>query len=400
MDRGTQNTFNVNTDEIVREVSKLYFTKPRRFALMSIVHSRGLGYQIEESTVHVTGTPIGVMTVENSKFEQQLDEIDGVKTNVNNAGGYTSGDTSIVVGDGALVPDNGLVYVSRTGEIMRVTSVSSNTLTVTRGMSNTTAAALEDNDELLILGSAYAENEVSGTIARSQTQFDHNYTQIDREPYGNSRTDQGTKKYGIDNSYETMKEKALIRFLRRWNGRMWLGKKSIDSSEEYRTMGGILEGISSGNVYDVNSELTKAEFEYWLRKYALSYNSEKKTLFCGSRLIEKINGWAQEKNIYQKEDNILEDFGMAVRTYWTPWGELDLVYEPYFDEVSQGDIPLSSYGVALDLSLIKLVYFSNGMLRANDDIQENDRDGRKGEWLMEGGAQINVPEAHAVIRNV
>lgn len=57
-------------------------------------------------------------------------------------------------------------------------------------------------------------------------------------------------------------------------------------------------------------------------------------------------------------------------------------------------------GVALDLNLIKFVYFTNGVLRAFDDIQENDRDGRKGEWLMEWGVQVNVPKAHAIIKNV
>jgi len=56
--------------------------------------------------------------------------------------------------------------------------------------------------------------------------------------------------------------------------------------------------------------------------------------------------------------------------------------------------------VALDLNLIKLVYFNNGVLKSFDDIQENDRDGRKGEWLMEFGAQVNVPKAHSWIRGI
>lgn len=400
MYRNAVSTFDIGSDEAIREVSKLYFTEPRRFALMSMIHSQGLEYQIEESTVNVTGKPVGVKIVDNPDFEQQLDEIDDVKTSVDNGGGYASGDTSIVVEEGGLVPDYALLYVSRTGEIMRVSSVSTNTLTVTRGVSGTTAAALNDNDELMVLGSAYGENKTSGEITSSNTSFTTNYTQIDREPFGNSRTEQGTKKYGIDNSYEHRKKKALIRFLRRWNGRMWLGQKSKDTTNEYRTMGGILEGIDSGNVYDVNGDLSRAEFEYWMRKYALAYNGSKKTLFCGSRLIERINSWATDKNITQKEDNILQKFGLAVRTYFTPWGELDLVYEPYFDETQQGDIPLNSYGVALDLNMINVVYFNNGVLQSKDDIQENDRDGRKGEWLMEGSAQVNVPKAHAILRNI
>lgn len=397
MPRGNVDTFNLNSDEVVRNVSKLYMTEPRRFALMAMVHSQGLAYQKEASSVNVAGTPMGVKIVDNAKFEMQLDEVADVKT-VATAAAAADGVT-VVVADGTVVPKYALVYVARTGEIFRVSSVSTNSLTVTRGESGTAGAAIVAGDDLHILGSAYAENAQSGDITHKRPTFTYNYTQIDRESYGNSRTEQGTKKYGIDNSYEREKKMALINFLRRWNQRMWVGGRSIDTTNEFRTSGGILEFIDSGNVYDVDGNLTRAEFEYWVRKYALAYNGIKKTLFCGSRLIERINSWADDKNILQNQMDISK-FGLTVRTYHTAWGDLDIVYEPNFDEMNQGSIPLSTYGVALDLDMIKIVYFNNGVLKSYDDIQENDRDGRKGEWLMEGGIQVNVPKAHAVIRGV
>lgn len=395
MIRGVSDGFNISSDEIVRNVSKLYMTEPRSFALMSLVHSQGLDYQIEPSVVNVTGTPVGVTIVDNFKFEMQLDSINEIKTAVNLAAGYLSTDVSIVVDDGAGAEKYGLIYVPRTAEIMRVSSVSSNTLTVTRGQAGTVAAALLDNDELVFLNSAYAENAVSGDAAFKNTTFDYNYTQISRIPYGNSRTEQGTKKYGIDNSYEKKKKMALIDLLRKNNGNMWLGGRSTDTSNKFRTTGGVISFIDAGNVYDVNGNLTQAEFEYWMRKYALAYNNTKKTLFAGSKLIEKINSWASDKVVYNSNASVTK-FGLSVKTYSTAWGDLDIVYEPYFDEVSS----LNGYGVALDLNLIKFVYFVNGVLRAYDDIQENDRDGRKGEWLMEWGVQVNTPKAHSILKNV
>lgn len=369
-------------------------TEPRRYALMAMVHSQGLDFQIENSVVNVSGSPIGVIMVDNPKFEMQLDSIDEIKTAVNNAAGYLSTDVSIVVDDGALVDKYALLYVPRTGEIMRVSSVSTHTLTVTRGEAGTTAAALLDNDELVLLNSSYAENAVSGDISFKNTTFDYNYTQISRMPYGNSRTEQGTKKYGIDNSYDRKKKMALIKLLRENNGNMWLGGRDIDSTNKFRTTGGVLSFIDSANVYDVNQNLTQAEFEFWMRKYALAYNNTKKTLFAGSRLIERINSWASDKVVYNTNTAVTK-FGLSVKTYSTAWGDLDIVYEPYFDEVSS----LNGYGVALDLNNIKFVYFVNGVLKAYDDIQENDRDGRKGEWVFEWGVQVNVPKAHAIIKN-
>lgn len=395
MIRGAADTFIISSDEIVRNVSKLYMTEPRKFALMAMVHTQGLEYQKEASQVNVTGQPVGVIMVDNPKFEMQLDSVNEIKTAVNLAAGYNSSATSIVVDDGSTVEKFGLIYVPRTGEIMRASSVSSNTLTVTRGQAGTTAAALLDNDELIMLNSAYAENSQSGDALFKNTTFDYNYTQIARMPYGNSRTEQGTKKYGIDNSYEKKKKMALIDMLRKNNGNMWLGGRSIDSTNKFRTTGGVISFIDSGNVYDVNGNLTQAEFEYWMRKYALAYNSTKKTLFAGSRLIEKINGWASDKVVYNTNAAVSK-FGLSVKTYSTAWGDIDIVYEAYFDEVTS----LNGYGVCLDLELIKFVYFSNGVLRALDDIQETDRDGRKGEWLMEWGVQVSVPKSHAIIKNI
>lgn len=397
--RAAATDFNINQSEVIRHVSKLVMVKPRQYALMAMVHSMGLEFQIEPSKVNVVGTPVGVEIVTNPKFEMQRDDLEDIKTTINYAAGYNSSDASLVVLDGGLVPLYGLVYNPRTAEIFRVTAVSGNTLTVVRGVAGTVAAAILQGDTLILLDSAYSENMTSGDISFKQTTFDYNYTQISREPYGNSRTEQGTVKYGIDNSYERKKKLALIKFLRRNNGTMWLGQRSIDNTNNYRTTGGVLSFIDSGNVYDVNGNLTQAEFEYWLRKYALAYNNTRKTLFAGSKLIERINSWASAKQI-STSNNTVVGLGLSVRTYSTAWGDIDIVYEPYFDEVNVGTTSLASYGVALDLELIKMVYFVNGILKAYDDIQENDRDGRKGEWLMEFGIKVDVPKAHAVIRGV
>jgi hypothetical protein len=397
--RSAVDTFGVSSDEIVRDVSKLYLARPNEYALVAMVHSQGLEYQKEPDAVNVVGKPMGAEVVYNPKFEQHIDEIESDETAVNNGAGYADSDTSIVVDDGALVPKNALIYVPRTGEIFRVTSVSSHTLTVTRGESGTTAAALVDNDTLIIQGSAYAENALSGDSRFPQTAFTYNYTQIVREPFGESRTSAGTRYYNNAQSYDRRKGAALVSMLRRWNGSLWLGGRDIDTTNKFRTSGGVLEFVDSGNVMDVNQNLTKADFDYFLSSYAFAYNSNKKTLFAGKRLLNKIDGWYESKLVLTEQGKMI-DFGFAVRTYKTRFGDLDIVWEPYFDKMTVGTNPLNSYGVVLDLSLLKIKYLSNGVLKSRDDIQENDRDGRKGEWLMEVGLAVNVQKAHAIIRGV
>ncbi|MFA5151865.1 MAG: DUF5309 family protein [Clostridia bacterium] len=397
--RASVDTFGVNSDEIIREVSKLYLAKPNQYSLVSLVHSQGMEFQKEPDRVNVSGTPIGAEIVYNPKFEQHIDEIESDEVTVNYSAGYNSSATSIVVSDGALVPKYAMIYIPRTGEIIRVSSVSSNTLTVTRGESGTTAAALVHGDTFVIQSPSYAENSLSGDVRFPQTAFTYNYTQIIREPYGESRTSQGTKYYNNAQGYDRRKAAALVSMLRKWNGTLWNGGRSIDTTNKFRNMGGVLEFIDAGNVMDVNQNLTRADFNYFCRKYAFAYNNNRKTLFAGSRLLEKVDGWAEEKNILN-DKNVLNEFGLAVTSYRTRYGILDLVWEPYFDKMTVGTTPLNTYGVVLDLSLLKIKYLSSGVLKANDDIQENDRDGRKGEWLMEAGLAVNVQKAHAIIRGV
>ncbi len=400
--RGVVDTYAVDSDEIVRDVSKLFLAKPNQYTLVAMVHSQGLEFEKmpEKIGTKVSGSPIGVEIVGNPKFEQHIDEIEGDEVTINNAAGYNSSAASLVVNDGALVAKFQMLYVPRTGEIIRVSSVSTNTLTVTRGESGTSGAALVHGDTIVLQAPAYAENALSGDARFVQTAFTYNYTQIVREPYGQSRTSAGTKHYNNAQSYERNKKLALTSMLRRWNGTLWTGGRAIDTSNKFRTQGGILEFIDAGNVFDVNQNLTEADFNYFCRKFAFAYNNNRKTLFCGSRLADKIDGWATDKNILNDKVHTLNEYGLAVSSYRTRYGILDIVWETYFDKLTVGATPIATYGVVLDLPLISIKYLSNGILKSKDDIQENDRDGRKGEWIMEAGLCVNVQKAHAIIRGV
>ncbi len=107
----------------------------------------------------------------NDAAEQRFDA-------VNNGAGYNSSATSIVVDTGTAFAKHFLVYVPRTGELMQVDSVSTNTLTVDRGVGGSTAAALVDDDPLLIVGVAGEEGDASeAPRSENPTKVD-NYTQI------------------------------------------------------------------------------------------------------------------------------------------------------------------------------------------------------------------------------
>lgn len=63
-------------------------------------------------------------------------QIQPIFDNINKAGGYIATATSIVVDNGSYFKAQDLVQVTRTKEIFKVSSVSTNTLTIVRGLIN------------------------------------------------------------------------------------------------------------------------------------------------------------------------------------------------------------------------------------------------------------------------
>jgi len=101
---------------------------------------------------------------------------------VNYATGYTSGATSFVVDDGTKFRIGMVIQDVTTGEQMRVTGVSTNTLTVSRGWGTTSAGSLLNNDVIVILGNANAEGAGVPTALTATPVKKTNFTQIFREP--------------------------------------------------------------------------------------------------------------------------------------------------------------------------------------------------------------------------
>ncbi len=97
---------------------------------------------------------------------------------INNGAGYTNVAASIVVDNGAYFQLWDQVRVPRTGEVLLVTGISGNTLTVTRGWGSTNGAALVDNDPLKIMGPAVPEgvNAPDSPVTRGELFF--TYPQI------------------------------------------------------------------------------------------------------------------------------------------------------------------------------------------------------------------------------
>jgi hypothetical protein len=325
----------------------------------------------------------------NPQFKWQEDELDPRYDAVNNGAGYSDSDTSIVVDNGPYFYAQCLVYVPRTGETMRVTAVSTNTLTVVRGVGDSTGAALLDNDELIITSSAQPEGDASKT-ARSRNQATvYNYCQIIRTEWDATGTGLHSE-YEADDDWDHQALKHGIEHKVSVESAFMVGTRGEDTSsgQARRTCGGFKE-FATENETAVNGALTEWEFFNGLRPM-FDYGANEKWAFASPLAIDVLNGFPRGKlEVRQNE----KTFGIRVMQYVSPHGTLNVIKHKLLKgEYLGGEIWV------MDSDVVAYRYLQNKRgsrdTHIRKEIQNNDVDGRKDEYLTEAGPQIGSPARH------
>ena len=274
---------------------------------------------------------------------------------------------------------------------MRVTGISANVLTVARGVGTTATTATNNNEPVVIIGSAFPEGALSAQAKSTVTQTIFNYTQIFRTSVKVTKTQEASELYGgSDRAYQRMKKG--IEHAVDMERAAWFGEKSEVTSGEtpIRTTAGILPLINANAVkYDANNALTEDNFEKMFLEPLFRYGSSKKTLFASSRLISVINGWGRQKLQMVTGE---ETFGLAIMRYISAHGELNIVKHQLFEGATYGKM-----GVALDLEHLKYRPLRGRDTKLNTNIQPNDADFYLDEYITEAGFQIKLPKTHGII---
>jgi hypothetical protein len=331
------------------------------------------------------------------KFKSDEDQLEPRFDAINNGAGYNSSATSVVVDNGAYFAQHDLVLNTRTGEMVRVTAVSTNTLTVVRGVGST-AAAMLDNDELLLAGSAQPEGDTSKPARSSNPSPLTGYTQIFRRPWELTGTAIASENETTPHDWDLQADKVGIEHKRDMERAfLFNGTPSEDTSgsQARRTTGGIISAITT-NATDAGGTFTETEFNTAMRQ-AFRYGTKRKVLMASPLLVSVLNTYASGK--IQVTDQGRSSYGVDVTTFTSPFGAVRLVVNWELEGAKYG-----GYGVIIDFDNVAYKYLANN--KANRDskvrtnIQAPDADTRKDEWLTECGLQINLQQTHALITGV
>jgi len=247
-------------------------------------------------------------------------------------------DTDFVVDNGDRFRVGDQIQVKGSEELMLVTGIDTNTLTVVRGYAGTTAQDLADNQQINILGNAALEGaDKPGARFTNRTRCD-NYTQIFTATIEVSGTDMAVSQLGLADEIDYQKQERLRELIRDMENTVINGGQPSSTPEGSgsvrRSMKGVIQHLST-NIFRVGDsgfptggELDEVKLNYALRKIWGSSNGNVDLIVVGGFQKRKINAFSSESRTYSASDTTFtdmvsiyeSDFGVCriVTTRWMP----------------------------------------------------------------------------------
>lgn len=298
-------------------------------------------------------------------------------------GGYFS------IGDVILVVKSTQATGNPTGEVLLVTGVATNTLTVVRqiGDGSSGGGLLKQNDIVWIIGNANEEGGDLRAIKATTVADLVNYCQIFRTPVGVTETARNTKGWTKEGDFDYQTRKKGIEHMVDIERAFLFGKKEIITSgtQPKRFTGGVFQRISQV----ASNVSTRADFNSYLETLFKHGNTEK-YLLAAPYVLSKISEFAMDKLQVVQGANT---FGLTIIKYLSPHGTLNVIKH----ELLTGDLYGKS-GVGLDLETLTYRYLSSRDTKLLTNRQGNGEDSRVDEYLTECGLQMEQPERHAIVK--
>ncbi len=247
-------------------------------------------------------------------------------------------DTDFDVDNGSRFRVGDQIQVEGSGELMLVTAISSDTLTVVRGYAGTTAEDLADNQVVNILGNAALEGADKPEARFTNRTRCGNYTQIFSAAVEVSGTDMSASQLGLADEMDYQKQERLRELLRDLENTVVNGGQPAGnpqgSGTVRRSMKGIIQHLSTNlfhtgdSGFPTGTDLDEAKINYVLRRIWENSNGNVDLIIVGGFQKRKINGFTAESRNYAAGDTTFtnmvsiyeSDFGVCriVTTRWMP----------------------------------------------------------------------------------
>lgn len=333
---------------------------------------------------------------------------------INNGAGYNTSATSLIVDNGTYFRGGDLVRNTRTGEIFKVTSISTNTLTVVRGYDSGaagTGVAMLDNDELMILNNVPTERAAPPDALVPDPTTITNYIQRFSRTTDISWLRKNAAEFGKP-ELERIKEHATFELKRDMELAFKFGKPLADIGDSspldsgvtdtrYTTFGiqYAIDNWASANAYDAGGVLTQQTF--WDNLSPLYENmpddatsgSMELWCLCSAKAYKIFASWGLP--VARMDMGSSKTYGIHVSKYQTPVGVLSVVQD-YSLRGSEYD----NWMFVVNPMDLEYVYHQGLDVQINADAQDDGTHRQKDELFGYVGFGCGRPELHAYWKNV
>lgn len=326
---------------------------------------------------------------------------------INAVGGYAAGITTFTIDDstgadpGILFRKGDILLVVRTLEHVRVTANQSagTSVAVARAIGSTAAAALNDNDELRLIGHAAEEGADLGTALSWDPTKRSNYCQIFRNPLSITRTAKKTRTRSQD-SYKKSKIDALEKFSMDMEQSFLWGEAYEGvgpDGEQIRTTRGVetfIRQYAPGNVFAVTGgTLNETELGTYLET-VFKFGSTEKLVLAGARALNVFNQIAKAGIVVNVDSGDDVVYGVRLKRYRTPHGDLLFKQHPLFN------LYTDRQQSALILDLANMYYRYVDDIQFLRDRQNPGQDKKVDEFIAECGLELHHADTFALLTGI
>ena len=320
---------------------------------------------------------------------------------INLAAGYAAGDTSIAVDDGSgagvslNVRTNTLLYNTRTRERVRVTGNPANNtanLAIERSVGGVAAAAINDNDALIIFSTSEEEGAASPIQVTNDPTSVTNYTQIFQQSIQvSSRLAKSYVRSG--NKYQNLKRETLNYMLSFIEGSFIWGEKADNAGGttgmRQTYTGGMVEHVTT-NFNNFAGVVTYADVLTQIELLFRRSKKREKLFFGGGVALSTMDRLATLQGNPLMTIEKSSTYGLNIKVWEFSHGRLMLLYHPELGLVSE----VNDNALAVDPQYLAYRYLDDKDIELKLNVL-TDINGFKDVWQTDAGLQAGLEETHA-----
>ena len=307
-----------------------------------------------------------------------------------------SADTDFVVDNGDRFRVGDQIQVEGSEELMLVTGIATNTLTVVRGYAGTTPENLADNLVINILGNAALEGSDKPNARFTNRSRCGNYTQIFTAAVEISGTDMAASQLGLADEMDHQKQERLRELIRDLENTIINGGQPASNPEGSgsvrRSMKGVIQHLATNlfhtgdSGFPTGTDLDEAKINYVLRQIWENSSGNVDLIVVGGFQKRKINAFCANSRAYGANDTTFTDM---ISVYESDFGVCKIVTTRWMPQDA---------AMLLDSSRIRVLPLAGRSFHFKPLASSGDYE--CGELIGEYTVELKNEAAHGLIRNL